>query len=136
MSRYISDKLRQIVFERARNRCEYCLMPQANRTVKHQIDHILSFQHGGRTISENLALACPQCNKHKGANVASYDLETGNLVPFFNPRTQIWTEHFQIDETGEIEPLTAEARVTAEILQFNNLARIEERRGMIAEGIY
>jgi hypothetical protein len=112
------------------------LPPQIIRTAKHQIDHILPYQHGGQTIAENLALACSQCNKYKGTNIATYDLETGDLTPFFNPRTQIWREHFQIEETGEIETLTAEARVTVRILHFNNPNRIEERRGMIAVGIY
>ncbi len=111
-------------------------MPQANKMIKHQIDHILPFQHDGKTVAENLALACSQCNKQKGTNVASYDLDTGDLTPLFNPRTQIWTEHFQIEETGEIETLTVEARVTAQILQINNFERIEERRGMITKGLY
>jgi hypothetical protein len=136
MSRYISDKLRLLVTERARNRCEYCLLPQADRIAKHQIDHILPYQHNGQTIAENLALAYSQCNKYKGTNIATYDLETGDLTPLFNPRTQIWTEHFQMEETGEIETLTVEARATARILQLNNLERIEARRILIEGGVY
>ncbi len=84
----------------------------------------------------NLALACAVCNRFKGANLAGYDLATGDLTPLFNPRTQIWTEHFQIEEDGEIIPLTPEARVTARILRFNDEARIEERRELIEAEFY
>lgn len=86
---------------------------------------------------ENLALACPFCNEQKGTDIGTLDFETdGEFARFFNPRTQIWTEHFQIETDGEIIPLTAEARVTARILRFNDEARIEERRELIEAGLY
>ncbi len=136
MNRYVSDSLRRLVRERAGGRCEYCrILPSA--IAKHHIEHILPLKHGGQTVEENLALACPFCNEQKGTDVGSYDFETdGALVGFFNPRTQIWTEHFQIETDGEIIPLTAEARVTARILKFNEIERIEERRELIEAGIY
>ncbi len=136
MAHYISAELRRFVFERANYRCEYCKIPQNIDTAKPEIEHIRAKQHSGETIEENLALSCSRCNRRKGTNIAGYDSVTGDITPIFNPRKQIWMQHFQIEETGEIESLTAEARVTAQILQFNNLDRIEERRGMIAEGIY
>lgn len=136
MSRYVSDKLRQTVIRRAGNRCEYCLLPQSARVIKHQIEHILPLQHDGRTTAENLALACSRCNLNKGTNVAVYDLVTTNLTPLFNPRTQVWLEHFQITDNGMIESLTASARVTIRILRFNDEERIEERRELITAGLY
>ena len=94
-------------------------------------------RHGGQTISENLALACSTCNEFKGTDLGSLDWESkGDFEFFFNPRTQIWTEHFQIEANGEIIPLTAEARVTVRILRFNDEARIEERRELIEAGLY
>ncbi len=76
------------------------------------------------------------CNLHKGTNVAAYDLETGELTPLFNPRTQIWTEHFQFAVNGRIESLTAEARVTTRLLRFNNEDRIGERFLLIEAGLF
>ena len=55
---------------------------------------------------------------------------------FFNPRTQVWSEHFLIEESGEIIPLTAEARVTERIFKLDDVERIEERCILIEAGIY
>ena len=53
----------------------------------------------------------------------------------FNPRSQMWQEHFQLDG-AIIQPLTPEARVTVKILQLNNEQRVEERERLIALGLY
>ena len=136
MARYVSIALRRLVWERAFGRCEYCYIP-SGAIAKHHIEHIFPLKHGGKTIDENLALACPFCNEQKGTDIGSFDFETnGEFAGFFNPRTQIWTQHFQIESDGEIIPLTAEARVTARILRFNDEARSEERRELIEAGLY
>jgi HNH endonuclease len=112
-------------------------MPQNSGTAKPEIEHILAIQHGGRTVAENLALSCFRCNRYKGTNVGSFDSETdGAFAGFFNPRTQIRTEHFHIGDDGEIIPLTPEARVTVRIFKFNDAERIEERRELIEAGLY
>ncbi len=137
MSRYISDSLRQFVTERAKNRCEYCLIPHINPMFRFHIEHIIALKHSGETVIENLALACPFCNENKGTDLGSLDWDLDEkFVFFFNPRTQIWTEHFLIEESGEIMLLTAEARVTGRILKFNDDERIEERRALIEAEIY
>lgn len=137
MSRYIPDSLRQIVTERAKNRCEYCLIPHIKPMFRFHIEHIIALKHGGKTVIGNLALACPVCNEFKGTDLGSLDWDlNGDFELFYNPRTQIWTEHFQIETDGEIIPLTAEARVTARILRFNDEERIEERRALIEAEIY
>ena len=103
MSRYVPVQLRRLVEERAERRCEYCLFPKSSKIVKHEIEHILPVQHVGETEAGNLALACIKCNRYKGPNIAGYDLQTGDLTPLFNPRKDVWTQHFQIDEDGIIE---------------------------------
>ena len=37
----LSDNLRQRVIDRAGNRCEYCLLPQAADFHRHEPDHIV-----------------------------------------------------------------------------------------------
>jgi hypothetical protein len=135
MSRDVSIALRRAVMERARGRCEYCLMPQSASAFEHEPDHIIPIQHGGKTEAENLALACLRCNRRKGPNIGSLDPETGALVPFFNPRSQTWQDHFRLDG-AIIQPLTPEARVTVKILQLNDERRVEEREQLIALGLY
>ena len=135
MPETIPSTLRRLVFARAEGRCEYCLLPQAAVVYRHEPDHIIPRQHGGKTTADNLALACTRCNRYKGPNVGSFDPETGNLVPFFNPRTQTWTDHFRLDGPV-ICPLTPEGRVTVKILRLNDPLRIEEREALIEIGLY
>ncbi|MBC7798886.1 MAG: HNH endonuclease [Pyrinomonadaceae bacterium] len=136
MSIRISKKVRREVFERAKNLCEYCFRSEDFTIYSHEIDHIIPRKHGGGNEFENLALSCWQCNGNKGTDFCSFDWETnGALTLFFNPRKQIWTNHFKL-EKAEIVALTAEARVTTRILRFNDAERIEERRELIEAGIY
>jgi 5-methylcytosine-specific restriction endonuclease McrA len=124
---YISKQLRQLVTERASRLCEYCLFPQDVGLFTFEMEHIISEKHGGATIAENLALACSYCNRAKGTDLGSIDPETSKLVPFFNPRTEKWSEHFELNREI-IVPLTSVGRVTALILQFNESTRLQERR--------
>lgn len=99
------------------------------------MEHIIAEKHGGATVAENLALACPYCNRSKGTDLGSLDPDTGLLTSFFNPRTQRWVEHFRL-EGAEIVALTPEGRVTVSILQFNQPDRRQERQHLIAAGHY
>ena len=135
MSSELSTGLRKLVIERAKNRCEYCLLPQSVSLHKHEPDHIVPLQHGGQTDAENLTLSCMRCNRYKGPNVGSFDPETGNLVPFFNPRTQDWANHFELDG-AIIRPRTAEARVTVKIFRMNDENRVLERQRLIEASLF
>lgn len=124
---YIPVALRSLVYERAKGFCEYCKISDEVSFAKHQIDHVIAEKHGGLTIAENLALSCALCNKYKGSDLSSIDGETGEIVPLFNPRKDVWNEHFRI-ENGVFIGLASNARATIRLLQMNNPARIEERR--------
>ncbi len=132
---YISAALRRVVSERAEGRCEYCLYPEAASFLAFEVERIIAEKHGGATTADNLALACPYCNRFKGTDLGSLDPETGQLTPFFNPRTQRWDDHFRY-EGAYIVPLTPEGRVTVAILRFNHPDRILERQPLISAGIY
>lgn len=134
MSR-IQGLLREQVRERAGKRCEYCLKPEPFGTHKHQADHILSQRHDGSDTLDNLAWACFSCNVNKGADIAGYDKLTGQLVPLFNPRTQVWDEHFVYDEATLIG-LTPIGRVTVHLLQINDGEQIELRRVLIENELW
>jgi hypothetical protein len=100
-----------------------------------EIEHIVAEKHGGPTPADNLALACPYCNRFKGTDLGSLDPETGQLAPFFNPRTQQWFEHFRL-EGAVIVPLTPAGRVTVAILHINHPDRMQERQRLIGIGKY
>ena len=93
---YLPAALRQQVRSQARNSCEYCLLAEEDAYFPHEPDHIIAEKHGGTNTLENLALACFDCNRFKGSNIASLDPEGGELTPLFNPRTQKWSEHFEV----------------------------------------
>src|SRR4051794_15645178 len=93
----ISAALRREVRDRARERCEYCLLAESQAFFPHEPYHLIARKHGGETISANLTLACFDCNRFKGPNIALLDPVTGELVPLFNPRTQRWSEHFKLN---------------------------------------
>jgi hypothetical protein len=90
------------------------------------IEHITARQHGGGDDSSNLALACPDCNAHKGPNLTSIDPETGRLVALFNPRRDVWSEHFSFDGPM-IVGRTPAGRATVRLLYMNEEARVEMR---------
>jgi hypothetical protein len=123
---YIPTTLRRQVIERARNRCEYCLLPAEVAFFPHEVDHVVAEKHGGATEIENLAFACWRCNRHKGSDLTSFDPQTRQLSPLFNPRTQLWSEHFAY-ERERIIGLTPEGRTTVTLLRLNSEERLIER---------
>jgi len=135
MSRtHIPAELRRAVRLRARDCCEYCLIPESMTLAAHEIDHVIAEKHGGPTEADNLALACALCNGFKGSDLASIDAESGAIVPLFNPRRDPWKEHFRL-ENGRIEPLTPSGRATVRLLQLNHPHRVEERLLLVAAGM-
>ena len=123
--------LRSTVKDHAQGRCEYCHLPEEVGFARYEVDHVISEQHGGKTEQENLAYACMVCNKRKGPNLSSIDPETGERAWLYNPRTQQWDDHFQLNREGTIIGLTAEGRATAFLLVFNDFERVEDRRELI-----
>ena len=129
---YVPTALRREVIERAGNRCEYCLLPAEVAFFPHEVDHVVAEKHNGATEIDNLALACWRCNRHKGSDLTSFDPQTRQLSPLFNPRTQVWTEHFTY-ERERIIGLTPEGRTTVNLLRLNSKDRLTERLSNEAE---
>ena len=126
--------LRAFVVKRSAGYCEYCQIPQRFFTELFQIEHIVARQHRGMTIESNLAIACSRCNLHKGPNLAGIDPLNEELVRLFNPRIDVWTEHFQQVLSGEIVGKSAIGRTTVYVLDMNDSRRVELRAAIIALG--
>ncbi len=114
----IPAALRRFVIQRSRNRCEYCSLSQTGQVATFHIDHIVPEMAGGATIADNLALACVSCSLRKGARQRLKDSETGEVVSIFNPRQQVWKEHFGWKGV-EVVGLTATGRTTIAALSLN-----------------
>lgn len=132
---YIPAALRRLVHDRARGRCEYCLIPEAVVLVSHEVDHIVALKHGGQTEAKNLALSCTLCNKHKGTDLTSFDPDDGTIVPLYHPRRNKWSEHFGLEGSSFV-PWTPTGRATVGLLQLNHPDRVEERELLIAAGLF
>ena len=133
---HISAALRREVTDRAGGCCEYCRVSVQDRAIDFAIDHVIAEKHAGPTQADNLSLSCYWCNSYKGSDLSSVDWETNQgIVPLFNPRRDIWDEHFRLDGV-RIVPQTATGRVTVFLLQLNAIERIKERRVLIELGVY
>lgn len=128
MSAYIPPQLRDRVRRRAQQRCEYCQSVEWLTGQRYEIDHILPRQFGGATIADNLCLACSSCNSHKHARTSGIDPQSGENCPLYNPRLQIWTEHFVWDrDATQIIGTTPIGRATVVTLSMNNALVVAAR---------
>jgi hypothetical protein len=133
MSSHVPAELRRLVARRADGLCEYCLIHENDTFLGCQVEHIISEKHGGLTESANLAYACVFCNRFKGTDLGSINAFTGQLVRFFNPRTDQWPTHFRLDGPY-VAPLTDIAEATVRIFAINATDRVLERQALIAVG--
>ena len=131
----VTAALRRRVQERARGCCEYCLLSEEDAWFSHEPDHIIAEKHSGTSTFENLAWACFDCNRYKGSDIASRDPVTESLLPLFNPRSNHWTDHFEL-VGGKVQGTSAIGRVTERLLKLNLPDRVESRRILIQLGRY
>ncbi|MFT5469304.1 MAG: hypothetical protein ACI8UO_004423 [Verrucomicrobiales bacterium] len=104
----------------------YCRLPQSATILPHEQDHIRAQKHHGPSTLENLCWACAQCNGAKGPNIAGYDPDTGQLTRLFDPRSDAWEDHFTWDGPWLVGK-TEIGRTTIDVLNINNLERVEHR---------
>jgi hypothetical protein len=124
-----------LVVARAERLCEYYLIAEEDTFFGCEIDHVISEKHGGPTEESNLSLACTICNQLKGSDIGSIHWDSGQFVRFFNPRVDLWSDHFVLSG-NQIAGVTAIGEVTARILGFNSAERLLERRTLQAMNRY
>lgn len=131
----MTPALRQLVWSRAAQCCEYCLVPAAFDRSGFEIDHVIAQSHRGMTVAGNLALACYWCNHYKGTNVAGVDPATRKIIRLFHPRLHKWSKHFAWSG-AVLGGRTDIGRTTAITLQINTALRVATRELLIAEGVF
>jgi HNH endonuclease len=116
----VPRRLRERVARTAGYCCGYCRTPELIAGFRLTVEHLIPEAKGGKTVEENLWLACHACNEFKGARIHGADPATGKRVRLWNPRRQIWPDHFSWSEDGtEIIGLTSCGRATVATLQLN-----------------
>ena len=120
---------------RAGYRCEYCLIEGWELQVDHIIPRARKDTAGGADVEVpddldhplNLAAACSHCNRHKRDFVTGRSILFGGTHRLFNPRRDLWHEHFAWSEDYQrILPLSAIGDATVQRLEMN--ARIFRRQ--------
>jgi len=125
MARSLLARVRQ----QAGLRCGYCQSSSAITGEILTIEHIVPVARHGSSDEENLWLSCRRCNQYKGTLVEAIDPETETLVPLFNPRKQVWSEHFAWSSDGTlILGLTPIGRATVVSLRMNHRDIVSARQ--------
>lgn len=135
MRKALSKETKQAVANRADYRCEYCLLSEKVSFYNFHVEHIKSIKHGGLSDLLNLAYSCPDCNHFKGSDIGSFSGDDEAIIRFFNPRKDIWHEHFECND-GCIYGKTDIGKTTERIFKFNETDRLIFRRQLTALGLY
>jgi 5-methylcytosine-specific restriction endonuclease McrA len=90
---------RRNIYLRDRNRCQYCgsRPPREEMTI----DHVVPRSRGGKTVWENVVLACSTCNTRKGNRLLSV---TG-MTMIRKPRKPHWLLGSRLDFNPDNRPL-------------------------------
>ena len=130
-----STEQRRQVRERAKGICEYCQSQEDFATESFSVEHIIPVALGGKTVLENLALACQGCNSHKYIKSSAIDPAVDKVVGLFHPRQSTWTEHFQwSNDFLEIIGITSTGRATIAALKLNRQRLVNLRRAVYSIG--
>jgi hypothetical protein len=131
----VSASIRRLVSARARNYCEYCRSSGQFATESFNVEHINPRDRGGATTLDNLAWTCFGCNSHKHTKINGIDPETGERVPLFHPRQDVWSDHFTWNEDfTQVIGRTACGRATVVTLKLNRPGVSNLRRVLVAAG--
>jgi HNH endonuclease len=133
----ISIDLREAVKLRANKCCEYCKSQDKYSPTDFTIDHIIPESLDGTSEIENLAYACFLCNRLKSNKLKSFDTISQKWNPLYNPRIDVWDEHFAWSEDAtNILGTTTIGRCTVKELKLNRDKLIEYRNCLILFGTH
>lgn len=133
----VTKEQRKRIAEVAKYRCGYCLMQEVISGIPLTVEHITPKAKGGQDEDANLWLSCRLCNEKKSMMTEATDPLTGNIVFLFNPRQQIWSEHFAWNEEGtQVLGITETGRATVEALALNSELRVRSRAIWVKAGYH
>lgn len=122
----------RLVHERADYCCEYCYTSQH---IIGQAMHVEHIDPKGGDDPDNLCLSCATCNMSKALATSAADPETGAVMSLFNPRIQVWSEHFAWAESATVvQGLTPTGRATISRLKMNRRRVVDARRRWVLTG--
>lgn len=133
----LTEEIRTLVMQRSGHCCEYCKSQDKFSPVYFTIDHILPLIEGGTNDIENLAYACMLCNRLKWNKLVSIDPVSQDNVPIYNPRLDVWEQHFQWSgDYLSIIGVSAIGRALVFALKLNREKLIQYREEMLNVGYH
>lgn len=135
--RKFSHSERDFILQRANGCCEYCLIPYDFTPETFENEHIIPLFLNGTNEMSNLAFACGGCNGKKNKKTSAIDTLTGLLVSLYNPREDIWAEHFKWQEGFLIlEGITPKGRASVDLLKLNRRGIVNLRSALYLIGVH
>lgn len=110
-------------------------MHQSLQGATFHLEHTVPRTQGGASDLDNLALACPSCNLHKADRTELPSPDAEGIVGMFNPRRDVWSEHFKWDEHAIIGK-TTKGRATVDALLLNHHRRLKIRQAEQMFGLF
>jgi hypothetical protein len=99
------------------------------------MEHVAPIAAGGETTEANLALSCFSCNRRKWDRRSGVDPAAGSEHRLFNPRSDLWNEHFAWSRDGlSIVGRSAIGRATVSVLEMNRERLRQIRAADVALG--
>jgi hypothetical protein len=97
-----------------------------------EVEHI---NPAGGNDPDNLCLSCSSCNLSKATATSAIDPETQDMTSLFNPRQQVWHDHFVwMDDGLRLLGKTPVGRATIIRLKMNQERLVRARNNWIAAG--
>jgi len=99
--------------------------------------HVEHINPTGGDQTDNLCLSCPSCNLSKARAISAIDPMTGDMFDLFNPRKQIWLEHFEWTENATvIHGITSTGRASVRRLKMNQPRLVQARGIWVLAGVH
>jgi hypothetical protein len=126
------------VAQRAEHRCEYCHALEVVFNIAFEVEHIIPLSKQGADEAQNWALSCRICNLRKSAYTDGIDPLTQQTVRLFNPRRDLWDEHFTVEQESSsyLKGKTMIGRATVERLKMNSSLQLRARELWLKLGIF
>ncbi len=129
--------IKLLVRERAKYCCEYCIAQLKFSADTFSTEHIIPIVKNGTDAVDNLAFSCQYCNNLKYTAIHAIDPATGNMVNIYNPRKDIWTDHFEwYDNFTIIRGISSTGRATENRLKLNRIGLVNLRKVLFETGFH
>ncbi len=131
----VGDTQKEEIRSRSNDRCEYCGLHQETQDATFHIEHIIPRKRGGSSNLDNLANSCVSCNFAKKVQISARDPVSGDIVPLFHPRRDVWSEHFAW-KWRKLRGVSAIGRATIVALKMDSPNKLRVFRAQVQLGLY